>query len=120
MKTLRQILCSKISEDDWQQTIIDCLRQFGWTVAHFRAAKTEKGWRTPVQADGKGFPDIIALKSRFNGHETQQLVVECKSENGKVTKDQQKWLDLFAHVPCAIVKIWRPSDWDEVLATARM
>ena len=76
MKTLRQILCSKISEDDWQQTIIDCLRQFGWTVAHFRAAKTEKGWRTPVQADGKGFPDIIALKSRFNGHETQQLVVQ--------------------------------------------
>jgi hypothetical protein len=41
----------KMSETDLQRTIIDACKIYGFKVSHFRPAKTERGWRTPVQGD---------------------------------------------------------------------
>lgn len=43
-------------ERQWQAQVIELARILGWRVAHFRPALTKHGWRTPVQADGAGFP----------------------------------------------------------------
>ena len=52
-----------ISEKTFQRQVIDLLHLFGYRVAHFMPAMNAKGqWRTPVSADGKGFPDLVAVR----------------------------------------------------------
>lgn len=72
--------------------MIDLARTLGYRVAHFRPART-KGkdgrdqWRTPVAADGKGFPDLVLVgRGRV-------IYAELKSSTGKVRPEQQVWLD---------------------------
>jgi hypothetical protein len=43
--------------------VIDLPHLLGWRAAHFRPARTATGWRTPVAADGAGFPDLVPAKS---------------------------------------------------------
>jgi hypothetical protein len=54
-----------VSERDFQAAVLEAARVFGWHVAHFRPARTAHGWRTPVAADGAGFPDIVASWRRL-------------------------------------------------------
>jgi hypothetical protein len=94
-----------ISEDDLKASVIDTFHIFKWRVAHFRPALTSKGWRTPVQADGKGWPDLFATRG------PRAIVAELKSEKGRPTPEQEQWLADLASVPCIEVFVWRPSDW---------
>ena len=53
-----------MTEADLQQAVIECARTLGWMVAHFRPALRQSGrWSTPVQADGKGFPDLVLARA---------------------------------------------------------
>jgi hypothetical protein len=76
------------TEREVQATIIDAARTFGWRVAAFRPAQTKHGWRTPVQGDGKGWPDLHLSKV---GHGVYYR--ELKAPTGKLTDDQQAWGD---------------------------
>ena len=100
----------EISERDFQREVIAYARHKGWIVAHFRPAKTNKGWRTPVSADGKGFPDLLMVRG------DRMVVCELKSKLGKMSKDQNKWFKAFALVKGHIyVAKWMPADWPEIL-----
>jgi hypothetical protein len=103
-----------MSEADFMSTVISAARLFGWRTAHFRAARAKNGWRTPVQADGKGFPDLVMAHPRHG------LIVRELKANGasKVTKEQAEWLSLFETVGIS-AGVWRPDDWDEIEATLR-
>jgi len=35
-----------LSEADFESRVVDFARLLGWRVAHFRPARTAKGWRT--------------------------------------------------------------------------
>ncbi len=60
----------KITEDNFQQTIIEMAQWLGWKVAHFRTARKADGtWYTPVEADGEGFPDLVLV------HEAQRRLI---------------------------------------------
>lgn len=74
-----------MTEAQLQEAIIDTARLTGWLVAHFRAAKTSKGWRTPVSADGKGFPDLVLVRGRV-------VYMELKDAKRKVTPEQEQWI----------------------------
>ena len=97
-----------VTEAQWQQTVLDLARLRGWTVAHFRPARTEQGWRTPVAADGKGFPDLVLVRDRV-------IFAELKSARGELTDEQAGWLDVLVRAG-AETYVWRPDDFDEVLA----
>lgn len=102
-----------VSEADHQAAIVRCAQLLGWTCAHFRPARTERGWRTPVGADGAGFPDLVMT------HPEHGLVfVECKSERGKVGPRQREWLKLLKAAG-AEVYVWKPSDWPSIEARLR-
>lgn len=101
-------MTGRISEADWQAQVIDLARIHGWIVAHFRPARTVDGWRTPVSADGKGFPDLVLARR------PRVIFAELKSETGKVTAEQMLWLK---ELPNACV--WRPSDLDLVAEVLR-
>lgn len=96
-----------LSEDEFQQQIIDYAHLRGWRVAHFRPAQLADGrWVTPVQADGKGFPDLLMIRG------TRLLVAELKVGKNTVADDQWEWINAFrgvyGNVEC---HIWHPSDW---------
>lgn len=86
-----------------QSAVVECARLFGWRVAHFRPALTKRGWRTPVSADGAGFPDLVLVRDRL-------LVRELKAAVGRVSVEQVVWLDAFERC-CVDVGVWRPDDW---------
>ncbi len=102
-----------MSEREFQSWVIDVARGLGWRVAHFRPAMTQRGnWITPVQADGKGFPDLVLVRR------DRLIFAELKAEKGRLSKDQQEWLKALYHVENEMrgiaVYVWKPSDRDEI------
>lgn len=98
-------------EKDFQGAVIEMARLTGWRVAHFRPARTKHGWKTPVSADGVGFPDLILVRG------DRLVIAELKSDTGKVSDEQTVWLDAFSGVANVEVFVWRPREWPEVVAT---
>jgi len=85
-----------------QDAVIDLARRLGWMVAHTPPVKSEHGWRTPVRADGKGFPDLVLVRDRV-------IVAEIKGTD-RVSAEQRAWPDAFrlAGVPAYV---WTPKEW---------
>ncbi len=103
-----------ISERDLQNAIVDAARLYGYLVFHTRPAISAKGWRTPVQYDGKGYPDLtmVGTKRPF-----RVIFAELKSEKGKLTRQQEQWLTGLERVDAVCdnvsVHVWTPADWPE-------
>lgn len=102
-------LVLKVDEASFQATVIDAAHLQGWRVAHFRPAMTSSGWRTPVAADGKGFPDLVLVRDRV-------VFAELKGSSGQVRPDQRQWLDALQAAGVEAY-CWRPRDWDEIERT---
>jgi hypothetical protein len=80
-----------------------------WLRAHFRPLMDGRGrWRTPVQGDGKGFPDVILIRGQT------MYVKELKTDDESPKPEQVGWLDAFAGVGRIESGVWRPRDWDEI------
>jgi hypothetical protein len=76
-----------MTERRFQEAVVDLAHMLGWTVSHFRAARTSKGWRTPVAVDGAGWPDLLMVRR------DRILAAELKGEKGRVTPEQRDWLE---------------------------
>lgn len=76
-----------MSESELQDAIAECARVLGWLVFHARAARSGKGWRTPVAYDGVGFPDLLMARAG------RVIAAELKSATGKVAPAQKRWID---------------------------
>lgn len=97
------------SEAEFQDAVVATARLLGWTVAHFRPAWTKKGYRTPVTADGVGWPDLVMIRGGT------LLAVECKAKGRKPTAEQVAWLEAFAEVPGCRACVWTTRDpWNEI------
>lgn len=92
-----------MTEDQLLRNILQLAGYLHVATAHFRPARTERGWRTPVQGDGKGFPDLVLVRNRV-------LYREVKSTTGRLEPAQIRWRDvlLAAGQDWAV---WRPEDW---------
>lgn len=99
-----------MTETQFQQTVIELAQVMGWRVAHFRKAQNARGhWRTPVAADGAGFPDLVMLRGR------RLVIAELKLKGKYPTIEQRKWLAAWA-LTGAEVHVWRPDDWKAIEA----
>lgn len=96
------------TEAGFQGWVIDAAHQAGWLVAHFRPAHTERGWRTPVEADGAGWPDLALCKP------PTLLLAELKSERGRLSLEQADWLNRLAGCDRLESGLWRPCDRPEI------
>lgn len=98
-----------MNESQFQTMVITAAQAYGWRVAHFRKARTAKGWTTAVAANGKGFPDLFCVR-RKTGH---RFAAELKIPPNKVTPDQNEWLDALemSGIPAFV---WTPADWTEI------
>jgi hypothetical protein len=93
---------------EMQKAIIDVGHTFGWRIAHFRPMQDRRGvWRTPVAADGAGFPDLVLLHPRREG----VLWREIKGRYETVRPDQLAWGEALM-VSGEDWAIWRPAQWE--------
>ena len=96
-----------MKEAELQSGIIDLAHALGWIVAHFRPALTDKGWRTPVEADGAGFPDLVLVRDRI-------IFAECKVGGRALRPEQSRWLAALRNAsPATGVEVytWTDGDW---------
>lgn len=93
----------KMTEQQLLDATVELAQTLRWRVAHFRPARTVDGWRTPVSADGKGFPDLVMVRDRL-------LFVELKSMTGKLTTSQHDW-GLALENGGAEFHVWNPEHW---------
>jgi hypothetical protein len=102
-----------VSEDAFLRLVLDYARLRGWRVAHFRPARTARGWRTAVQGDGAGFPDLVLV--RLDGDRLRVIFAELKTERSQIDDNQQTWADLLSHAKGDVeYYLWRPSKWKEI------
>jgi hypothetical protein len=89
-------------EQSFQTCVLEVARLAGWRGAHFRPARTKQGWRTPVTADGAGWPDLVLVRP------PRLVFAELKSAHGKATSRQLEWLDVLRLLPGVETYLWRP------------
>lgn len=93
-----------MTEAELQAAVIDMAHLFGWFVLHIRPARTQTGWKTPVAADGVGFPDLFLVKPK------RALAAEMKRKGGKLTPGQHIWM-MKLQAAGIETATWRPEDW---------
>lgn len=94
-----------MSEDELLRSVIDACRTLGLRTVHFRPALTQTGkWRTPVQGDGKGWPDLTIVGPGGI------LFRELKAERGATTPEQRQWISWLTEAGCNVA-VWKPRDW---------
>jgi hypothetical protein len=100
----------KQSEADFTSMVIELARRLRWRVLHVRPARVNKGWRTAVEGDGVGWPDLLCVRH------SRIIVAELKRESGGVLSSaQEAWLLAFQLTEKVEVYVWRPEDWDDIV-----
>ncbi len=103
--TARQLLDAHISEKDFQQQVITLARQCNWLVYHTFDSRRS----------APGFPDLVM--AHRTDHSRPIIFAELKKEDGRLSTYQKAWLaalKAFDHSDEVVVRVWRPSDWDEI------
>lgn len=114
--TPRAIPTPATSERDFQRTVTDLLRSLGWKHMHPRASRGQggrgAGWVTATNVPG--WPDLVCW------HEGQErlLFAELKTDTGKLT-GQQEALLASLRASGQEVHVWRPADFDSIVALLR-
>ena len=101
-RLLGEVKPAAMSEREFQAAVMKVAHQLGWTFYHTHDSIGSQA----------GFPDLaLVRKGRF-------FFAELKTESGKVSKEQQKWLDMLenARVVCYL---WRPSMMDLIIETLK-
>jgi hypothetical protein len=106
---LRDLAGRSMTEAEFLRMVLQLAKVHGWRSFHARPARTAKGWRTAVQGDGKGFPDVLLLRGNA------LIAAELKVGRNKATPEQMEWLLAFRRVYGQVRDyIWRPTDWPEI------
>jgi hypothetical protein len=101
-----------VTERDFTRAVLDAFRLFGWRTLHVRPARTAAGWRTPLQGDGQGWPDVFAVRG------PRLIAAELKAERGQLGPGQAEWLAVLAAAGVE-THTWRPSQWPEIESVLR-
>lgn len=97
-----------MTEADLQSAVLELLRLRGYRTAHFHDSRREVRPGVFVgDKDAAGFPDIVAVRKR----DGRCLIIELKSEKGRLSKAQDEWLLAFEQVEGVEQYVFKPSDW---------
>lgn len=87
-----------VTEKQFQSQVVRLAKLLAWRTYHtYDSRKSDKG-----------FPDLVLTDG------TRTLFVELKSDTGRVTKEQQDWLDLLRQSGQEVY-LWRPRDWADIV-----
>ena len=93
-----------MSEKVLKDRLVNLAKCLGYLVHHDLPAMNMRGrWATHVQGD-VGFPDLILVHPKGG-----MVVLELKSERGKLTPGQKIWMNAFERAGI-LAYVVRPSD----------
>lgn len=96
----------RITEKSFQKQVIELAQRYGWKVAAFRTALSQAGnWMTPVQGDGKGWPDLFMVRGN------RAIALELKVGYNKPTEEQWDWLGSLKDAGIDAYMV-TPKHWD--------
>lgn len=98
MITARDAQIKNMTEDQLQDSVLALADRTGWLAYHTHDSRRSR----------PGFPDLVLVDLRPG--RARVLYRELKSQKGKPTPEQRRWLAALAAAG-ADVGIWRPSDW---------
>lgn len=88
-----------LTEKAWMAQVIELARYTGWRCYHpWLSIRSERG-----------FPDLTMVRPG------RLIFAELKTDKGKLTEKQEEWLMALREAG-AEAYIWRPAQWDEVVA----
>ncbi len=101
--TMREIadIRDNLPERSFQAMVNQLLDQLAWLHYHTHDSRRSQA----------GYPDVTALKAG------RIWIGELKSEHGRVTPEQERWLDAWEETGVATVGVYRPRDWDRLVAS---
>lgn len=83
--------------------VVDLARLRGWATYHpFLSIHSPRGW-----------PDLVLCRP------PRLVLAELKSEKGKVSPDQERWLEMLGACDGVEAFLWRPSDFDRIVEVLR-
>jgi len=104
-----------LTEAAFMQQVCELAEIRGWVWVHFRPAKTEHGWRTPVSGPlGKGWPDLMLARTR-----DRRIIFAELKRDGQTASVEQDVVLAVLEAAGAMAYIWRPRDWAVIEATLR-
>jgi hypothetical protein len=106
-KSMKTPTLPKLSEAQFTAQVIAFAKLHGWKCAHFRPGRTARGWRTAVQGDGVGFPDLVLVRK------DTMMVAELKVGRRQPTAEQDAWLAAFQRCDVPVF-VWTPADWEQI------
>jgi hypothetical protein len=98
----QRIQAGRISERELMKAVIACAERLGWVVAHINDdlyALAAREGRQDALVGAKGLPDLVLARNGVT------LLVELKSERGRVRPEQAAWIEASGGY------VWRPSHW---------
>ena len=93
-------------EAEFEDRVVELAKATGWKVLHIHDSRAVD-WRSDP-----GWPDWVLCRP------PDLIVVELKSETGRVRKGQRQWVDALV-ASGAEACFWRPGDWDAIEARLR-
>lgn len=103
MPSAGEVLLRSVTEEQFQNQVLELARLTGWTCYHTWLAAHSS----------PGFPDLVLVRP------PRLVFAELKSERGKVSPAQERWLQVLADCQGVEVRLWRPSDWHNVEETLK-
>lgn len=94
-----------VTEKEWQTQVMALLKYRGYRTYHTHDSRRSTA----------GFPDVVAV----NAAKRDTLVLELKTERGKVSAEQLAWLAEFTSAGIE-ARVVRPSDIDWLIQRTRL
>ena len=91
------------AEEHLQQQIMDLATLTGWLCYHTHTSRFSPS----------GFPDLVLVRG------DRLVVAELKSAVGKLTREQQMWLEALQASGHVEMYTWRPADWAQIEGALR-
>ena len=95
-----------VSEKAFQAYVVRFAQGQGFRVFHTHDSRRSEG----------GYPDLTMVRRGRARGRGQVIYAELKSMKGKVTREQQWWIDDLLDAGCEVF-VWRPDQWNEICAT---
>ena len=100
------------------RAVLDELKAEAAFQAEIERAAALKGWLTWHDRDSRknerGLPDLVMVYPGDAATPGRLVFAELKREGEEPTEEQRQWLAALATVPGITVRLWRPSDFDEI------
>jgi hypothetical protein len=90
-----------MTEAVFESRFVELFTLTGWVGYHTRDSR----------GSNAGFPDWCLARA------PRLLLVELKTNRGRLTPEQRVWGTLLAACPGVEYRVWRPRDWPTILAT---